>query len=624
MQSPQARRQLVERLEREAEQAPARYRLKLALLAGLGYAVLGLALLSTLGLLVFLLGYVLIARPSLGPFQIIALMMLALSGTVVLRALWVRFVLPEGHDLQPGEAPELRAEIERIRDAVGAAPLHGIVINGELNAAAAYVPQGLGLWRQRHYLILGLPLLHTLDRRELAAVVAHEFGHFHGGHGHFTGWIYRLRSSWHRLLEGMSGGMTGGQLLWFFFRWYAPYFEAYSQVLARRQEYAADAVAAQVAGADAAASALVRIELASDWLQGEFWPQVNESARAQAYPPIAVHEQLAQGLTRERQRDTRIPARLLARQPDPEDTHPTLAKRVAALQVELPQVAVAAGEAAAGMLGELDASLQQRFSLEWRTGADAEWKAGYQQAQRERQRLAELQAHRKHTPAEAVELACLSEDHQPGIDALPLYQDALARAPSNANGHYRLGALLLKRGNESEGVQHLGRAMELDAALVEPALRSLDSHARGRQEESALDSHARGRQEESAFDAIVETLRTRYSLQGDRADNDHGESLQPHALEATQLRELTRALRGHQKVRAAWVVRRPLAGAEVLPHFLVLLDWAGSVASERAALPHIASQLQLPGSCTVLTASSDAARARTVRMSAGEPAYQRP
>ena len=153
--------------------------------------------------------------------------------------------------------------------------------------------------------------------------------------------------------------------------------------------------------------------------------------------------------------------------------------------------------------------------------------------------------------------------------------------------------------------------MELVAVLVEPALRSLDSHARAQPEESA-------------FDATVETLRARYSPHGGRAGSDHAEALQPHALEATQLRELTRALRGHQKVRTAWVARRPLTGAEVMPHFLVLLDWAGSVASERAALPHIASQLQLPGSCTVLTASSDADQARAVRMSAGEPAYRRP
>ena len=73
-----------------------------------------------------------------------ALVVLAVAGTVVLRALWIRFVLPEGHDLQPDEAPELRAEVERIREAVGAAPLHGIVINRELNAAAAFVPRGLG------------------------------------------------------------------------------------------------------------------------------------------------------------------------------------------------------------------------------------------------------------------------------------------------------------------------------------------------------------------------------------------------------------------------------------------------------------------------------------------------
>ena len=187
MQSAESRRKLVERLEREAEESPARYRLKLALLAALGYAVLAAALVSTVGLLVFIVGYMLLVRPPVDPWIAIPIIVLGMAGTVVVRALWIRFVPPEGHALQPDEAPELRAEVERIRNAVGAAPLHGIVINAELNAAAAFVPHGVGLWRQRHYLILGLPLLQALDRRELAAVVAHEFGHFHGGHGHFTG-----------------------------------------------------------------------------------------------------------------------------------------------------------------------------------------------------------------------------------------------------------------------------------------------------------------------------------------------------------------------------------------------------------------------------------------------------
>ena len=477
----------------------------------------------------------------------------------------------------------------------------------------AYVPHGWACGASATP-ILGLPLLHALDRRELAAVVAHEFGHFHGGHGHFSAWIYRLRGSWHRLLDGMSGGLAGGQLLWFFFRWYAPYFEAYSQVLARRQEYAADVVSARVAGVEAVAAALVRIELASDWLDKEFWPQANESARVQAWAPTAVHEQLVRGLARERVRDFRIPARLLTRSPHPDDTHPTLSERLSALQVDPPRLEpprrdVTGGAPAASLLGELDAALLQRFSEEWRAGVEDEWKVRHQEAQRQRRRLAELQAHAVRTHAETLELACLSEDFQPGIDALPLFRDAVSALPANGTGHYRLGALLLKRGDESGGVRHLGRAMALDPALAEPGLR-------------ALDNHARSQHTTPAFDQAVQALRDRHSAPGG-ASTDPDEALQPHALGAMQLRDLARVLRGHPRVRTAWVALRPPGGTGVLPHYLVLLDWTGSVSSERAALPLIAAHLPLPGSFTLLGTSAGPGRSRAVRTVAGEPAYRR-
>ena len=612
MLSMEKRRRLVERLEHEAEHAPARYRLKLALLAALGYAVLLGALAATLGLLLFIVLYMLIVRPPVDPYMAIPIIVLGMAGTVVARALWIRFVPPEGHHLQADEAPALRAEVERVRRAVGAAPLHGIVINGELNAAAAFVPRGFGAWGQRHYLLLGLPLLQALDGRELAAVVAHEFGHFHGGHGVFTGWIYRLRASWYRLLEGMSdGGVWGGQLLWVFFRWYAPYFDAYSQVMARRQEYAADAEAAAVAGAEAAASALMRIELASDWLDGEFWPQVRQSARVQAYPPIEVHERLAEGLSRELRGRFRLPARLLARLPAPDDTHPTLENRLAALHADPRQSLSPPQEAAVVMLGELATSLRQRFSLEWRAGCEVDWKARHHLSHIELNRLTELQAHSTHTPAEAVELACLSEDYQPGTDTLPLYRAALEKSPSSANGHYRLGALLLARGLEDEGLQHLRRAMELDTSLIEPALRRLDEYARGLPGDAGIH-------------ATLEASCARYLARAQAAHSPTADDLLPHALEAAQLRDLARTLRGHEKVRRAWVVRRRIEGTDVLQHYLVLLDWAGSVASERAALPRIAGQMPLPGSCTLLTTTSDAEQARRLRSSAGQPAYQRP
>jgi Zn-dependent protease with chaperone function len=617
MQSVESKRKLVERLEREAEEAPAQYRFKLTMLAALGYAVLVAALAFTLGLLAFIVLYMLIVRPPTDPWIAIPIIVLGMTGTVVLRSVWIRFVPPEGHHLQPGEAPELRAEVERVRNAVGAEPLHGIVINAELNAAAAYVPDGLALWRQRHYLVLGLPLLQALDRRELAAVIAHEFGHFHGGHGRFAEWIYRLRGSWQRLMEGMAGeGVWGGLLLWLFFRWYAPYFDAYSYVLARRHEYAADAVGAQVAGAEAMASALVRMELASDWLHGEFWPEVERSARVQSYPPMEVQERLAERLQRSLPAHARIPARLLGREPGLDDTHPTLEKRLAALRIDqsLPIERVAT-ESASMLLGDRLVPLRERFSREWQTVAKPEWQALHRQSEIERNRLAELEAHPSHTATEAIELACLSEDHRLGVDALPLYLSALERAPSDARGQYRLGALLLKRERETEGIERLQRAMELDVSLIAPALRCLDDHARGLPAESAVI-------------AMVETLRARYLPQMREPETRNAaigdEDLLPHALEAAQLRDLARTLRGYEKVRGAWVARKRLQGAEVMPHYLIALDWAGSVASERAAVPRIAGQLALSGSCTVLTFTSEAALARRIRQAVGEAAYQRP
>ena len=618
MQTQAARRRLVERLEHEARTAPGRYHLKLGLLAALGYVVLGVSLLLTLGVAVFLVLYLLVVRPPVEPNIAVPILLLGTVGIVVLRALWVRSGVPDGHLLQAGEAPALQAEVERIRREVGADPLHGILLNPELNAAAAYVPHGFGLWRQRHYLILGLPLLQLLETRELAAVIAHEFGHFHGGHGRFAGWIYRLRSSWYRLMQGMAGGgMAGGQLFWLFFRWYAPYFDAYSLVLARRHEYAADEVAAAIAGADTAAAALVRIELASDWLQRGFWPEIRDTAHAQAYPPTQVHGQLSAALPAQAQAHDVLPQWLLEQQADPDDTHPTLAKRLAALGVgtDFPLRARGPASAADAWLGEpLLQTLEQRFSREWAQAMREDWALRHQQRERDGVRLAALEASAVRSPAEAVEYASLVEAQRPNIDVLPLYRDALQRLPSHAPGHGRLGALLLKRGDESEGLQHLQRAMELDAGMIAPALEHLQDYLRTQPNGAP------------AF-AAVAALQARYAAQASdpeaHALAGDASELSLHGLDAAQLQAFTRSLAGFGKVRAAWIVRKQAQGLSAVPHYVVLVDWAGSVASESVGLAQLARQVKLPGSSALLSTSESKAQTQRIRQVAGEPSYRR-
>lgn len=595
MDAERDRRSRMERLEKQYEDAPGAYRARLALWAALGYVVLASGLVVAAGLCISLI-VLAVSRPLEDwriAFPIILLGMLAVT---LLRALWFRSSPPEGHSLEPGEAPVLREEVERIRREVGAQRLHGIVIDASLNAAAAHVPDGFGL-RQRHYLVIGLPLLRLLDRHELASVIAHEFGHFHGGHGRFGGWIYRVRVSWRRLLDGFSAGSTS-QLFFWFFRWYAPRFEERSMVLVRRQEYAADAMAA-------------RVHLAMDWLERRFWPDLLRPAHIQSHPPAQVHLQLARALADWREHQDTVPAWVRKERPEPEDTHPGLAQRFAALGVDLDRSLGRPGPAAApSMLGEalLD-RLEQRFSREWLEAARPGWEARHRAAQEAERRLQVLAESDTRTPDEWLEYAALLEEHRPATDAVPIYREGVRQRPSHATGHARLGILLLRQGQGEEGLEHLERAMRLMPSLAPSLLRELHDHLPATPEPDGL--HAAARQ-----------LHRTFGQQTD-APPPGDDDFQPHALEDVSLQTVRRVLASHPRVVSAWLVRQKASGLSVLPHYLLLLEWGGSVASEQAAIPRLTAQLTLPGTFTVLTTTGRTPLLPRLRARAGEPFYRR-
>src|SRR5690606_29250072 len=133
-------------------------RLRLLALALLGHGVVAALLLLLLAPFVLVAVRLLRGGP-LAPEHAYVLLLPAAVAAVVVRTLWVRFEPPQGHRLAPGEAPELQAEVERLRLATGAPPLEGIVIDGDFNARAASIPRALGLLGHRHVLVLGLPLL---------------------------------------------------------------------------------------------------------------------------------------------------------------------------------------------------------------------------------------------------------------------------------------------------------------------------------------------------------------------------------------------------------------------------------------------------------------------------------
>jgi Zn-dependent protease with chaperone function len=597
---------LIERLETQSRQAPGVYKFKLGALAALGFLVLGGSVLLALGMSIGLVLVLVAISPILLAKLIKVVWIPIVFGWMILRALWVKFEPPAGYRLRPGEAPALEAEVERLRAATGAPKLDGIIIDPEMNAGASTLPRAMGLLGNRHYLALGLPLMQSLDRDQLAAVVAHEFGHFGGGHSRFAGWIYHVRISWLRVLHELSASqamLTGIFLR--FFRWYAPYFNAYSFVLARSNEYEADAASARVVGPAVAAQALIRTDLCAHRLHKDFWPGLHGRIADTPEPPALLFREMAERLgASQLDADARL-HEAMARKPDYDDTHPTLAQRLAALNAVAAPVGAPRQTAAEALLGSLLPELEHRFSAEWRDGIAAAWEEEHRKLGIERERLDLLDRDGAHSAEERIEYARLVERLRPEQAALPLYRAAFEAIPENAFVRFRLGALLLE-GGEAEGAVHLRRAMELDPDATEPACQLLYAHYREKSDTEGCTWVERTM--DALYGRHAQAARARGELRG----NDE---LLPHGLDEHALDALQTTLRASEKVKRAWLVRKHIddPDASAPSHFVLLVELRGFVLDEGVSLNRVIERVELPGTFIGFTRGHDRGMAKRVK-----------
>ncbi len=181
--------------------------------------------------------------------------------------------------LEFGEEPLLFALVARVARALGAPEPKRIDVDCQVNASAAFD----GLFGRDLVLTIGLPLTAGLSMRQLAGVVAHELGHFSQGGGmrlslvvrSVNAWFYRVaneRDDWDEALAAWSeeGGwlslifLTARLCVWLTrgVLWLLMLLgHAISCFLSRQMEYDADRCEAQVAGGEAFAETLRRLEV---------------------------------------------------------------------------------------------------------------------------------------------------------------------------------------------------------------------------------------------------------------------------------------------------------------------------------------------------------------------------
>lgn len=492
---------LVKRLEQEAAARPLAYRLRVACLALLGYGYF--AMLAAFSIAILYASYI---EGEIIRGTIPALLILVL----LLSAFWIRLAPPLGVPLRRSEAPDLWAAIDQIRVQLRAPKIHEIRISDKHNAAIAQIPRlGIFGW-YKNYLVLGFPLLQSLSRDQALAVIGHELGHLSRNHGRFAGWIYRLRIAWSRLHAIFVNEPHSRWYVLFvpFINRYAPYFEAYSFVLARADEYIADQCAAQVTDHEAVRSGLVRLASVSRFAHETFLSSMTPHLKNEPEPPGDIPTRLAAYLqehaTQERLARYRVNA--AAERTGWSDTHPSLTDRLRGLGwKEVPEPSWCAppqpgADAATVLLSHTTIGrVLARLGDHWRSTYRDFWKTTHHRVMMIQEDLSALEA-RAATEmlprAEAWSRIRLTHQLDPNR-AYPMLLPFIAAHPDHAEARLYFGRHLADLGDDA-GIDHLRKASQLDEDLLVPAYRLIAA---------ALSSKGR-RQEALSFERTAEDRAT--------------------------------------------------------------------------------------------------------------------
>jgi len=448
--------ELVQKSEAEAARNIKAYKTKLALFAILGYVVI-FSVLIALALLVG--GTIATALVSSSLFLLLIkkkfIILILVAIWTFLKALWVKFEAPSGYTLQQDQHPRLFQEIDELTKSLDALKIHQVILDNRLNAAVVQTPR-FGLFGgQRNTLFLGIQLLLALSPQEMRSVLAHEFGHLSGNHSRFSGWIYRVRVTWQRVMEAFDQSNSfGAGLMRRFFDWYAPKFSAYSFALARNNEYDADQVAAELTSPTIAAKALVNIYTKAPFIEQEYWDTYFQKADELPAPPTPPFEGLAEFLKQSpisREKLLELLKQEMQTETHYADTHPALKDRVSSLT----DLAVLPDKfdinAAEAWMGNAYQSILQDFDKEWLQNNKQRWQERYNYVAQAKQLLNESEGKNPDdlSDDELWELAQTTREFKGETIALPLFQHFHNRHPDSVGAGFYIGMILAKQENES-------------------------------------------------------------------------------------------------------------------------------------------------------------------------------
>ncbi|MBV6626101.1 MAG: M48 family metalloprotease [Rivularia sp. (in: Bacteria)] len=551
---------LVQKLEAFGRKQPSAYKFRTAILATLGYAYIFVILAATAALLTGIIWLMLTSRRFNARAIQVTIFLLAF-GLILLRSLWVSFPPPTGLYLKRKELPRLYAFVDELSSKLQAPCFHSILITDDFNAAVMQRPRlGLLGWQQ-NYLIIGLPLMLALSTEEFRAVLAHELGHLSGNHSRFSAWIYRQRSTWQRIAKELGEG--GNEVSWFIFErflnWYVPFFNAYSFVLARMNEYEADQCALELTGAKNTASALINVEIKARFLENSFFSKIYKQVNTEIEAPKSVFTEMKAAFSKQidSTESSLYLTQALAEKTDNHDTHPCLSDRLNALQclpknqeqISLPTTTKVS--AAREVLGTALDKLIDYFNQVWYDKTATPWRQKYAQVQESLTALNELEnksLEDKLNTEEAWQRIQLTLNFKDNSSALPLLKDFLDTNENHALANYFMGEILLNQQNPA-GIKYIEKAMAKDIQIVIDGCQVIYSFLIGQNDINTANSYKQRAEEH--YDKLVRAEEERQYIKPK-------DKYQPHGLSKSQLHSLCQQLSCYTEIKEVYLVQKVL------------------------------------------------------------------
>ncbi|MEH2361099.1 M48 family metallopeptidase [Nostoc sp.] len=603
---------LIPKLEAFANKQPHLYKLHVAFLATLGYAYIFLVLAVTLTLLAGIV-FLMLDAQSIHASSVKAIVFLLAFALVLVRSLWVSFPPPTGLALQPQDVPNLYSLINEISSKLQAPRFHHILLTNDFNAGVVQRPRlGLLGWQQ-NYLIVGLPLMLALPPEQFRAVLAHELGHLSGNHSRFSGWIYHQRQTWYRIVKGLRQGGNEVSSLIFerFLTWYSPFFNAYSFVLARMDEYEADKCAVELTGEQNAAEALINGEVKARFLERYFWSSIYKQVETEIEPPkmtyIAMQQALSQRLHQEITSSYLMEA--LTKKTNNADTHPCLKDRLKALgyilkpQQELAIFAPIKISAAQEFLGDRLEKLIEHFSQAWREEIATPWRQKYAEFQKSIATLKDLN-HKSQkqqlTLKEASQRAFLTLELEGEESVMPLLQEIIHRDAHHTSANYLLGQILLNK-QDATGIEYIERAIDQDSSIVIEGCQIICSFL---QEQGKINEAKSYQERAENYTELI------FKAQQERSDVRENDNFESHNISDLEVNKLRQQLSHYPHIITVYLVEKNLQYFPEKPLYVLTVKreislFEGNYEAENSKLVNsLLEENELPGNVAIFILNS--------------------